>query len=81
MEVRAGPRYVGGGGVPTCLGLVIWRLLKPLFFNVYRPRTGLATLSENACPKCGYFSERFFRVWNPEFTSTVGLIPSFPVTS
>jgi len=33
-------------------------------FETFRPRTGLVTIFEGACPKCGQFSEKFFHLWN-----------------
>jgi hypothetical protein len=52
---------------------------KPTFFKLFRPRTWLAKLSEGGCPKCGTFSEKFFRPWQPEMISTI--FPIIPETS
>ena len=63
---RAGLRLVDAPG-----RLIIRRHFKPIFFKLFRPRTGLEKIFENAWPNCGLFSEKFFRVWNPKFTRTI----------
>jgi hypothetical protein len=32
--------------------LIIWCPLKPIFFELFWPRTGLKNLSDGACPNC-----------------------------
>ena len=56
-----------------------WCRFKPIFFKRYRPRTGLAKIFEDAFPNFGSFSEKLFRVWKHEFTSTI--LPNILVTS
>jgi hypothetical protein len=62
---RAGPRQARPPG-----RLIIWRFFKPIFFQLFLPRTGLANLFECAWPNFGQFSERVFRECKPEFTGT-----------
>jgi hypothetical protein len=59
--------------------LVIWCPFKPIFFKLLWPRTGPANTSEGACPNCWQFSEKFFPMQKPEFTSTI--FPIIPTTS
>lgn len=66
-----GPCFVGVLG-----RLIIWGIETNTLF---RPRTLLAKVFEGACRNCGLFSEKFFRVRKPEFTSPI--FPITPVTS
>jgi hypothetical protein len=80
--LRAGAKHMGTPG-----RLIIWCPGKvnssaPLQIDIlsnFWPRTGLANIFEGACPNGGKFSKKFFRVWDPEFISTMFLI--IPVTS
>jgi len=56
-------------GAPT--RSIIRRPVKTIFFKLLRPRIGLANSSEGACTNCGIFSDKLFRVWKPEFISTI----------
>lgn len=51
------------------------RPFKPVFFELFEPRTGLANVFEGTCPNCGTFSEKFFGVWKLGFTSIFHIIP------
>jgi len=42
-----GPRHVGAPD-----RLIIWRSFKPIFFTLSQFRTGLANMTEGACPNC-----------------------------
>jgi len=64
---RASPKHVDALGM-----LIIWHPFKPIFFTIFQPRI-------EACPTCGQFSEKFFCMWMPKFTSTE--LPIIPATS
>jgi hypothetical protein len=78
----AGPRHVGAPG-----RVIIWRTLKPTFFKIFRPTTGLEKFLR-ACAQIGEnFRKKIFRVWKYEFTNTIydhslpGIAGSNPVWS
>jgi hypothetical protein len=50
---------------------VFSKLGRPVKHIFFRPRTGLASSCECACPHCRQFSEKFFRVWKPELSNTM----------
>jgi hypothetical protein len=54
MQIRAGAIHVGAPGKP-----LIWRLFKPIFFERFRLKTGLAKIFEGASPN-GYFRRNSF---------------------
>ena len=74
LLTRASPRL---GGVHAVL--IIWHSLKLIFFKLLWPRTGMAKLFEGPCLNYRQFSEKFFCMWEPEFTSTI--FPIIPVMS
>lgn len=51
--------------------------LKTDILWTFRPITGLEKLFEGMCPNCRYFSEKFFHLWKPEYTSTI--FPNIPI--
>jgi len=68
------PSRVSMRNVGTLSWLIIWCPLKPIFFQLFWPRTVLESLFEGACPKCRYFSDAMLCVWKHKFTSTIFLI-------
>jgi hypothetical protein len=65
-ETWAGSRHVGTPG-----RLIIWSPLKPLFFKLFRPKTGLARAKRA--------DKKFFRLWNPYLLALKSVI--IPVTA
>jgi len=68
---RASPRYVD---VPC--RLLIWRLFKPIFFELSRPRTWLAIFWRRV-PELWIILEKFFRLEKPDFP--IIIFPIIPV--
>jgi hypothetical protein len=68
---RAGPRHASAPGRS-----IIWRPIKPLFFELFRPGTA-GEHFEGRMPKLWIFSEQFSRVWKLQFTRSIFPIIQF----
>jgi len=58
---------------------LIWRPCKPILFEIFRPRTGLANILGSACLIVDNLRRHSFGCGKPEFTSTI--LPIIPATS